>query len=180
MNGNRFVISSVCIIYLVFLITAGCGDLKVASNFNPPEAKLGKFKAIEIADFETEIDNLPKDALTKIPDEIAKLLISKNSFQKVARNAIEDVPGENTLILVGAVTDYGSGTSLKAKEGSIKFGEAVLTVHIRLVEKATGNEISNGEVIGSSSIGFLKGGGITKGVYKAEAEEIVKYISQNH
>jgi hypothetical protein len=179
MNESRFVISSVCILFLVFLIT-GCGDLKIASNFNPPEAKLGKFKAIEIADFETDIENLPKDALTKIPDEVAGLLISKNNFQKVARNAVEDVPAENTLVLVGAVTDYGSGTSLKAKEGAIRFGEAVLTIHIRLVEKATGDEVANGQVIGSSSIGFLKGGGITKGVYKAEAEEIVKYISQNH
>jgi hypothetical protein len=181
MNKNRFFIFSTCILYVLTFLIVGCGDLKTVSSFNPPEAKLAKYNALEIADFETQIDNIPKDALTAIPDEVAKLLTSKkNAFQKVERRKIEDVPAENTLILLGEVTDYQSGKSFKAKEGAIKFGEASLSIHIRLVEKATDNEVASGEVSGSSSIGFLKSGGITKGVYKSVAEEIVKSISQNH
>lgn len=181
MNKNRFFILSTRILYTLTLLIAGCGDLKTVSSFNPPEAKLAKYKAIEIADFETQIENVPKAALTIIPDEVAKLLASKkNTFQRVERRKIEDVPPEDILILLGEVTDYQSGKNIKAKEGAIKFGEASLTVHIRLVEKTTDNEVASGEVNGSSSIGFLKGGGVTKGVYKGLAEEIVKSISQSH
>jgi ribosomal protein L18E len=181
MNKNRFFIFSTCILYILTFLIAGCGHLKTVSSFSPPEAKLAKYKALEIADFETQVDNVPKEALTKIPDEIAKLLASKrNAFQKVERSKIEDVPAEDTLILLGEVTDYESGKSFKTKEGAIKFGEASLSIHIRLIEKATENEIASGEVSGSSSIGFLKGGSITKGVYNGLAEEIVKSISQNH
>ena len=181
MNRSRFFILSICIFCpLVFLMT-GCGDLKTVSSFNPPEAELGKYRALEIAHFETEIDDVPKQALTKIPDEVAKLLTSKkNSFQRVERSSIEDVPRENTLVLLGEITDYESGRSIKAKEGSVKFGEATLSVHLRLVDKATGNEIASGEVSGSSSIGYLRSGIFTEGVYKALAGQIAKSLSQNH
>jgi hypothetical protein len=170
-----------CIFYMLIFLTAGCGDLKTVSSFNPPEAQLSKYRALEIADFGTEIDDVPKQALTEVPDELAKLLASKkDSFQRVERSSIGDVPPENTLVLLGEVTDYQSGKSFKAKEGSVKFGEAVLTIHLRLVEKATGDEIASGEVSGSSSIGFLRGGIITEGVYKALAGQIAKSLSQNH
>mgnify|MGYP001772914394 FL=1 len=181
MNKNRFFIFSVFTFYTLIFLIVGCGDLKTVSSFNPPESKLSKYKALEIADFETQIDSVPKDALTAIPDEVAKLLASqKNTFQKIERREIEDAPAEDTLILLGEVTDYQSGKSIKAKEGAIKFGEASLSIHIRLVDKATGNEIASGEVSGSSSIGFLKSVGVTKGVYRGIAEEIVKSISQGH
>lgn len=181
MNKNRFFIFSTCILYMLTFLAIGCGDLKTVSSFNPPEAKLAKYKALEIPDFETQIDNAPKSALTEIPDEVAKLLASrKNTFQKVERGKIEDVPAENTLILIGEVTDYQSAKSFKAEGGAIKFGDASLSVHIKLVEKATGDEVASGEVSGSSSIGFLRNAGFTQGVYKALAEEIVNSIPQSH
>ena len=181
MNKNRFFIFSTCILYTLTFLIAGCGDLKVDSSFNPPATKLAKFKALEIADFETQIDNVPKAALTTIPDEVAKLLASKkNTFQKVERGKIEDVPAEDTLILLGEITDYQSVKSFKAEGGALKFGVASLSIQIRLVEKATGEEVAAGEVSGSSSIGFLRDVGVTQGVYKGLAEEIVNSISQNH
>lgn len=181
MNKNQFFIFSTCILYTLTFLIAGCGDLKVDSSFNPPAAKLAKFKALEIADFETQIDRVPKSALTAIPDEVAKLLASKKTlFQKVERSKIENVPDEVTLILFGEITDYQSAKSFKAEGGAVKFGVASLSIHIRLVEKATGDEVASGEVSGSSSIGFLRDVGFTQGVYKGLAEEIVNYISQNH
>ncbi|GEM_PF-761477 len=180
MNKNRFSILSACILCMLTFLTAGCGDLKTVSSFNPPEAQLAKYKALEIPDFETQIDNAPKSALTEIPDEVAKLLASKNTFQKVERGKIEDVPAENTLILTGQVTDYQSAKGFKAEGGSIKFGDASLSIHIKLVEKATGNEVASGEVSSSSSIGVLRDVGFTQGVYKALAEEIVNSITQSH
>jgi hypothetical protein len=181
MNKNRFLIFYIRIPFMLIISIAGCGDLKTVSSFNPPEAKLAKFKAVEIADFETQIDNVPRAALTTIPDEVAKLLASKkNIFQKVERSKIEDVPAENTLILLGEITDYQSVKSFKAEGGSLKFGVASISIQIRLVEKATGDEVASGEVSGSSSIGFLRDVGFTQGVYKGLAEEIVNSISQNH
>jgi hypothetical protein len=182
MNKDQFFTPSTYIFYLLvaFLIT-GCGDLKIYSNLETPENRLGKYRALEIADFETEIVNVPEEALTKIPDEVKELLASKEGgFEEVTREAIEDIPARDTLVLLGIVTEYQSGTDLKTEGGAIKFGESALTVQLSLVEEATAREISNGEVSGFSSLGLLRSGLITKGVYEGIAEEIVKFISENY
>lgn len=181
MHKNRNVVSSLFIFLIVFLLITGCGSLKMTSYFNPQNPKLGKYKAIEIPDLETEIPNVPNAALTRIPDDVAKQLISNNvGFQEIERGSIEDIPQEQTLVLVGEITGYESGKSFKREGGSLKFGEASLTVHIWLLDKETGNELTSGEVSGLSTIGFLKSGYITEGVYEAISKEIVKFISQNY
>jgi hypothetical protein len=181
MNKNINVISSLSILYLLFLLTTGCGSLRMTSYFNPPNPKLGKYKAIEIPDLETEITNVPRAALARIPDDVAEQLISKNiGFQNIERGSIENIPQEQTLVLVGEITGYESGKSFQKEGGSLVFGQASLTVHIWLLDKATGNEITSGEVSGLSTIGFLKSGYITEGVYDAISKEIVKFISQNY
>jgi len=160
---------------LLFSI-AGCGDVKTSSYFSQPEVKLSKYAGLEITDFETKIKHLPQDALTQIPDETARLLASeKTAFRKIARESIKDIPGENTLVLLGEVTDYESGKDIRYESGALKFGEASLTVQLALVEKATGKEVATGEVNGFSSLGFTKAG-----VYKGVAKEIVKFISENY
>ena len=60
------------LITVLFLITA-CGDLNTASNFTPTKAKLDKYEALEIYDFESAVPNFPKDALSKIPSDVEKL-----------------------------------------------------------------------------------------------------------
>ncbi|MCI0454145.1 MAG: hypothetical protein L0Y68_04020 [Candidatus Dadabacteria bacterium] len=181
MNKNQFIGSSLSILFLLLLSITGCGSLKMTSFFNPQNPKLGKYKAIEIPDLETEIPNVPNAALTRIPDEVTKQLISKNvGFQEIERGSIENIPQELTLVLVGEIVGYESGKSFKKEGGALKFGEASLTVHIWLLDKATGNELTSGEVSGLSTIGFLKSGYITEGVYEAIAKETVKFISQNY
>jgi len=181
MNKNWYFISSLFIFSLLCLSITGCGDLKVASYFNPSDPKLNKYKTLEIADFETEITDVPNEALTRISDEVAKLTVSKNiGFQKVERGSTEGDPTQQTLVLVGEITGYESGKSFKREGGALKFGEASLTVHVWLLDKNTGDNITNGEVTGLSTFGFLRSGFITKGVYEALAQEIVKFISKNY
>jgi hypothetical protein len=181
MNKNRYSVSFPFIFSLLSLSITGCGDLKVTSYFNPSDPKLNRYKTLEIADFETEITDVPKEALTRISDEVAKLIVSKNiGFQKVERGSIEGDPTQQTLILVGEITGYESGKSFKEEGGALKFGEASLTVHVWLLDKNTGDGITDGEVSGLSTIGFLRSGFITKGVYEAIAQEIVKFISKNY
>ena len=181
MNKNWYFISALCIFSLLFLSITGCGDLKITSYFNPSDPKLNKYKMLEIVDFETEITDVPNEALTRIPDEIAKLITSKNvGFQKVGRGSIEGEPAQQTLVLVGEITGYESGKSFKKEGGALKFGEASLTVHVWLLDKNTGDDITDGEVSGLSTIGFLRSGFITKGVYEAVAQEVVKFISKNY
>ncbi|HEX3034611.1 MAG TPA: hypothetical protein VHT73_05670 [Thermodesulfobacteriota bacterium] len=176
-----FFLSAFCII-VTFLIT-GCRGLKAYSDFEPPDTELSEYRALEIADLETEIPDVPQDALTKIPDEVANLLASKrDGFEEVERGAIDDVPAEETLVLIGTITDYQSGRDVESEGGSIKFGEAALSIQLSLVEEATGREISTGNVSGFSSIGIglFRGGLVRKGIYEKLAKEIVKFISDNY
>src|SRR3989304_3781367 len=78
MNKNRYYVSFLFIFSLFSLSITGCGDLKITSYFNPSDPKLNKYKTLEIVDFETEITDVPNEALTRIPDEVAKLIVSKN------------------------------------------------------------------------------------------------------
>jgi len=175
MSKKQFFLSSFAVYLLLFLIS-GCGSVKTSSSFSDPEVKLGKYAGLEISDFETKIEFVPKDALTQIPDETASLLSSKNNgFQKIGRGQLKDIPDENTLVLLGEVTEYQSGKNFKFEGGALKIGEASLTVQLAIVEKATGKEIVTGEVNGFSSLGFTK-----SGIYKGVSEEIVNFISANY
>lgn len=176
MNKKRFLISSASVFYLLVFLITGCGSVKTSSYFNEPEVKLSKYAGLQISDFETKIPFVPKDALTQIPDETASILASTNNgFRKVGREPIKEITGENTLVLLGEVTEYQSGRNFKFEGGALKFGEASVTVQVAIVEKATGKEIVNGEVNGFSSLGFTK-----SGIYKGVAKEIVKFISENY
>ena len=55
--------------------------------------------------------------------------------------------------------------------GGIKFGEVSITIKLAFLDKATGNEITTGEINGFSSMGFM-----AKDIYESMAKEIVTYI----
>ncbi|HSE83353.1 MAG TPA: hypothetical protein VLB01_02250 [Thermodesulfobacteriota bacterium] len=180
MKKYRLLFLSVFCIIVMFL-TTGCGGLKVYSDLEPPDTELSEYRALEIADFETEIPDVPDDALTKIPDEVAEQLNSKRGgFEEVERGVINNVPPEETLVLIGVVTDFQSGADVEFEGGSVRFGEAAILIQISLVEEATGREISTGSVGGFSSFGFFRGGIVKKRVYEDLAQEIVKFISDNY
>ncbi len=167
-------------ILLMVLIT-GCSDLKTVSYMSPPSSKLRKYSWLEIATFETDIINVPESALTKMPEAVAKAIEEKGiGFKEVVYGDRELPYEQGTLVMFGEIVNYQSGRDIKAEGGALKFAEASITVRLSIVDKATGMEITNGEVNSSSSFGFLKKGILSKGVYSAIAEEIANFIQENY
>lgn len=163
------------------ILNFGCGDVKTSSYFTPPKSKLDKYEALEIFDFETAIPDFPKDALTKIPNDVENILkTEKDSFKEVSRGAIEQIPADKTLVLLGEVTSYVPGTDVTFEGGAIKFGEVTISLKLALVQKDSGEEITSGEVSGFSSLGILRSGHLGKDMYEILANEIVKFISESY
>ncbi len=162
------------------LLAVGCGDLKTVSYIAPTSTKLSSYNYVEVATFETEVEDVPDEALDLLPKAVAKEIRKANLGFKQVVWGDEELPYEKgVFVIFGTIVDYQPGTELRAEGGSIKFGEAALTVRLSIVDKATGREITNGEINSSSSLGFLKRGFITPGVYEAIAREVVKFIKDN-
>ena len=165
----------------VFFLIMACGDLKTASHFTPTKTKLDEFQALEIYDFESAVPNFPKDALTKIPSEVEKLLSSReNTFKEVKHGDIKDIPADKTLVLLGEITEYVPGSDFKFEGGAVRFGEVTLSLKLALVQKDNGREITSGDVSGFSSLGILRKGYVGKSMYESLAEEIVKFIVESY
>jgi hypothetical protein len=155
-----------------FVLTiVGCGEIKTTSYFTPTKTKLKDFQAVQFENFETEIDDFPKEALAKIPAESAALLDSKNKFKEVSNTEITNIPASDTVIVLGEVAEFRPSSDVSFEGGGIKFGEVSITIKLALLDKATGNEIATGEINGFSSLGFM-----AKDIYESMAKEIVKYI----
>lgn len=164
------------LIVLIFIVASsvfitGCTNIKTTSYFTPTKTKLSDFQAIQFETFETQIEDFPKEALTNVPDQAAELLSSKNKFKEVKYGEIENIPAEDTLVLLGEVSEYRPSSDITFEGGGLKFGEVSIALKLAIVNKATGDEISTGEVNGFSSMGFM-----AKDIYESLAEEIVKYI----
>lgn len=162
------------VIFATFLFT-GCGGVKTTSYFRPPKVKLGTFQAVQFDKFETEVVDFPEQALSRVPAESAALLATKDKFKEVEFGTIENIPAEDTIVVLGEVSEYRPSSEISSEGGGLKFGEVSVTVKLALVNKATGDEISTGEVNGFSSMGF-----IAKDIYKGMAQEIVKYILEGY
>ena len=168
-------------ISLIFILLSGCGDVKTSSYFTPPKSKLDKYEALEIFDFETSIPDFPEDALTKIPNDVEKLLNTKKDlFKEVSRGNIEQIPADKTLVLLGEVASFVPGSDIKFEGGAVKFGEVTVTLKLALVQKDSGKEITSGDVSGFSSLAILRSGALGKDMYEIIANEIVKFISENY
>ena len=153
------------------LVLSSCGEIKTTSYFTPTRTKLKDFQAVQFENFETEIEDFPKEALTKIPAESAALLDTKNKFKEVSNSDITNIPASDTVIILGEVAEYRPSSDISFEGGGIKFGEVSITIKLALLDKATGNEIATGEINGFSSMGFM-----AKDIYESMAKEIVKYI----
>lgn len=166
---------------LIPILNSGCGDVKTSSYFTPPKSKLDKYEGLEIFDFQTTIPDFPKDALSKIPNDVEKILkTEKDSFKEVSRSTIEQIPADKTLVLLGEVTSYIPGTDFTFESGAIKFGEVTISLKLALVQKDSGQEITSGEVSGFSSLGILRSGRLGKDMYEILANEIVKFLSESY
>lgn len=180
LTNSKHLVFGLLLIALVFVIS-GCGDLKTVSYITPPKSKLKHYQALEIPDLETDIEDVPDDALTELPEEIAKTLKEKNLwFKEIEFGDKEVSEGLITLVMFAEITDYQSGTDIKVGGGAIKFAEAAITIQISALDKSTGEEILSGEISTHSSFGFLKKGIFTKSVYEEISEEIAKFFKENY
>lgn len=174
-RDKHFVFPLLISIAFFALIVTGCTTIKTTSYFAPTKTKLRDFQAIQFETFETQIEDFPKDALTKIPDKAAALLESENKFKEVKYGKIENIPAEDTIVLLGEISDYRPSSDVSFEGGALKFGEVSISIKLALVNKATGDEIATGEVNGFSSTGFM-----AKDIFQSLAEEIVKYINETY
>ena len=170
MKKNLTLLLIVPIAFIAFVLS-GCGEIKTTSYFTPTKTKLRDFQAVQFENFETEIDDFPKEALVKIPAESAALLDSEGKFKEVSNSNITNIPASDTIIVLGEVAEFRPSSDVSYEGGGIKFGEVSITIKLALLDKATGNEIATGEINGFSSLGFL-----AKDIYESMANEIVKYI----
>lgn len=158
------------IAFIAFALS-GCGEIKTTSYFTPTKTKLRDFQAVQFENFETEIDDFPKEALAKIPAESAALLDTKDKFKEVSNSEITNIPASDTVIILGEVAEFRPSSDVSFEGGGIKFGEVSITIKLALLDKATGNEIATGEINGFSSLGFM-----AKDIYESMAKEIVTYL----
>lgn len=159
---------------LILFFVVSCGSLKTTSIFEQPKSNLRDYDALEIRDFETNIPNFSNDSLTEIPLYIEQGV--KNShFKKVKYGNITSVDENKTLVLLGEITEYESGSKIKYESGALKFGEVNLNISVAIVEKNTGNEIVRGEIASFSSFGFKAG----EKFHKSVANEVIKFLEQN-
>ncbi len=163
------------LVSISLIILSSCGGIKTTSYFVPPKQRLQNFEGLEIEDLVTEIEDFPKEGLTEIPTKVAVLVSSKNKFKEVTHGKIENIPATDTLVLLGEVSEYRPSSDISFEGGGLKFGEVSVTIKLALLEKATGNEVSTGEVNGFSSLGFM-----AKDIYESLASEIVKFIMESY
>lgn len=158
----------------LFFLLVSCGTLKTTSLFEEPTASLRNYGALEIRDFETSIPEFSKDSLTEIPMFVAEG--SKNfHFDEVRHGIINNHDESDTLVMLGEITSYQSGSDFKFENGALKFGEVKLKIKVAIVEKDTGVEVAKGEVASFSSFGFSAG----EKFHRSVAEEIIKFLAQN-
>ncbi|MFI5322862.1 MAG: hypothetical protein ACHQ6U_04885 [Thermodesulfobacteriota bacterium] len=176
MEGYKY---SVCTLVISFtalaLFVSGCTNINTTSYFAPIKTKLRDFQAVQFETLETQIKDFPKDALTKIPVKAASLLASENKFKEVKYGEIDNIPAEDTIVLLGEVTDYRPSSQFSFEGGGLKFGEVSISIKLALVNKATGDEIATGEINGYSSTGFM-----AKDIFQSMAEEVIKYVNESY
>jgi hypothetical protein len=176
MHRDKHLVVPLVVSFIVFaLLAAGCTTIKTTSYFTPTKTKLRDYQAMQFETFETQIEDFPKAALTKIPDQAAALLESDKKFKEVKYGEIENIPAEDTIVLLGEISEYRPSSDVSYEGGALKFGEVSIAIKLALVNKATGDEIATGEVNGFSSTGFM-----AKDIFESMAEEIVKYINETY
>lgn len=161
-------------ILLVAFAIIGCVNVKTSSYFTPAKTKLSGFEAIQFEAFQTDINYFPKEALTRIPAEAAALMAPNKNFKVVKYGEVENVPADHTIVVLGEVAGYRPSSDITYEDGGVKLGEVAIAIKLAIVNKATGEEISAGEISGFSPTGF-----IAKDIYGTLAREIVRHIEDN-
>ncbi|NIP37695.1 MAG: hypothetical protein GWO07_01275, partial [Candidatus Dadabacteria bacterium] len=94
-------------------------------------------------------------------------------FQIINYGPIDNIPSNETIIMLAEIVDVQSSKDFKFEKGSLKFGESSISIQIALVQKDNGKEILIAEVAGFSSLGFGKSSEKFKDKIAAEIVELI-------
>jgi hypothetical protein len=178
-HRNLFVLN-IILISIVLVNCGGFSSLDTSSYYSKPETLLRNYKAFEITDFESYDENIPEILKTQIPGEVEGKLIQSNiGFQSINYGPIQNVPSDQTILMLAEIVDVQSSKDFKFEKGSLKFGETSISIQIALVQKDNGKEILTAEVAGFSSLGLFKGRSSNK-FKDSIANEIVELIAANY
>lgn len=170
-------------IFIAFIVISGCGSLgslDTTSYYTKPDTLLRNYRGFEITDFESYNEDVPDILRTQIPGEVeAKLIQSNLGFQTVNYGPIQNIPSDQTIIMLAEILDVQSTKDFDYEKGSLRFGEASISIKIALVQKNNGREILTAEVAGFSSLGLFKGRSPEK-FNDSIANEIVELIAANY
>ncbi len=131
-NSIRLTILSLA---MLALLIPGCTNIKTTSYFTPTTTKLEQYQAVQFENFETEIVNFPEEALSKVPEQAAALLESRNKFKEVKFGKVENVPATDTVVVLGEVSEYTPSSDVSFEGGSLKFGEVAITIKLASLTK---------------------------------------------
>ena len=177
---HNLILFNIVLLSIVLLNCGGFGNLETSSYYSKPQRLLRNYKAFEITDFESYDENVPEILKTQIPGEVEDKLIQSNiGFQSINYGPIQNVPSDQTILMLAEIVDIKSSGDFEFKKGSLKFGETSISIQIALVQKDSGKEILTAEVAGFSSLGLFKGRSSDK-FKESIANEIVDLIAVNY
>lgn len=173
----------IILLLLTSIFILNCGGLtktKTSSYYSKPQSMLRSYRALEITDFESFNENVPDILRTQIPGEVENELIQSNiGFDAINYGPINSVPADQTIVMLAEIVDIQSSKDFEFDKGSLKFGEASISIKLALVQKNNGKEILTGEVAGFSSLGLFKGNSSDQ-FKNSIAQEIVELIAANY
>ncbi|MDA2919372.1 hypothetical protein MYX76_07770 [Desulfobacterota bacterium AH_259_B03_O07] len=160
---------------LLFLLSVGCTASYTVIN-KKPDSKRTKYDVIEIPNFDkTELEWVPYDSYAVIPDMIAEKLRDTNQFRMIKRTESNSFSEEGVLVIKGTVTGYDRGCKYCEwySLGINDKGKGALYLGIRLIDKNTGDTITDASVYGRA-----KDPGYGRSKYIRVTDEIVDLIEK--
>lgn len=166
------VISRMVLILLV-ISSFGCGASRTVIN-KAQESVTIKYQIIEIPNFKkTNLEWVPYDSYTEIPDLVAERLRDTNRFKRITRNESDGLSDSDVLIVKGTVTGFDRGCKFCEwfSLGINDNGKGTVYVWVKLIDKKTGRTITDASINGRAS-----DPGYGRSRYLRVSEEIVELI----
>ncbi len=151
-----------------------CLGLSSISQEPKPQSTIqDKYHVIEVNDFQIkEGVDLKPEYFTALQDELQKQLEESHKFQAVLRpGQPPPQPDMPVLRLTGLITKFNPGSRAKRYFLSNGAGSSQIFVHTKYIDRATGETVIEGEVIGTLAGGFF--GGDSKNVMNQFARAVV-------
>jgi hypothetical protein len=132
-----------------------------------------KYHVIEVNDFQIQEGvDLKPEYFSALQDALQKQLEDSHKFQAVLKpGQPPPQPDMPVLRLTGVITKFNPGSRAKRYFLSYGSGSSQIFVHTKYLDRATGETVIEGEVIGTLSGGFF--GGDTKNVMNQFAKAVV-------